>query len=79
VVGIAANTQTQTWGAFLWSRQFSELCLADTDSNGTIDFFDYLDFVDAFARNSSSADFNNDGFVNFFDYLDFVDAFSMGC
>ncbi len=54
-------------------------CPADFNLDGTIDFFDYLDFVDAFSSGDPSADFNNDTSLDFFDYLDFVDAFSAGC
>ncbi len=54
-------------------------CTADFNADGVIDFFDYLDFVDAFSANSPTADFNSDGMIDFFDYLDFVDAFSGGC
>ncbi len=55
------------------------ICAADFNCDDTVDFFDYLDFVDAFSSNSPAADFNADGVIDFFDYLDFVDAFSMGC
>ena len=44
-----------------------------------LDFFDYLDFVDAFSSGDIIADYNHDGIVDFFDYLDLVDAFSQGC
>ena len=44
-----------------------------------VDFFDYLDFVDAFSSNSARADYNFDGGIDFFDYLDFVDDFASGC
>ncbi len=54
-------------------------CPADFDHDGVLDFFDYLDFVSAFASQSSASDFNHDGIVDFFDYLDFVQAFSTGC
>ena len=54
-------------------------CPSDFNSDGTVDFFDYLDFVSAFANNEIAADFNDDGTVDFFDYLDFVAAFSTGC
>jgi autotransporter-associated beta strand protein len=54
-------------------------CPADFNADGGADFFDYLDFVDAFSANDPTADFNQDGEINFFDYLDFVDAFSVGC
>ncbi len=54
-------------------------CPADFNQDGSIDFFDYLDFVDSFASNLPEADFNGDAAIDFFDYLDFVDAFSIGC
>ncbi len=54
-------------------------CLADFNCDGVADFFDYLDFVDAFSSSLPGADFNRDGIVDFFDYLDFVDTFSNGC
>lgn len=54
-------------------------CEADFNGDMVVDFFDYLDFVDAFGAGSMAADFNQDGVVDFFDYLDLVDAFSRGC
>ncbi len=55
------------------------VCVADFNGDNVMDFFDYLDFVDAFSLNMSSADFNQDLVVDFFDYLDFVDVYSTGC
>jgi hypothetical protein len=49
--------------------------LADFNSDGTVDFFDYLDFVAAFDAEDGAADFNGDESVDFFDYLDFVFMF----
>jgi hypothetical protein len=57
----------------------ASFCSADFNTDGAVDFFDYLDFVAAFSTNALVADFNRDGAVDFFDYLDFVDAFSRGC
>ena len=54
-------------------------CPADFNGDGQADFFDYLDFVQAFSDDDPSADFNGDGQVDFFDYLDFVAAFDQGC
>ena len=54
-------------------------CAADFNGDGQVDFFDYLDFVSAFANEDPSADFNRDGQIDFFDYLDFVAAFAAGC
>ena len=57
----------------------SNPCPADFNQDGIVDFFDYLDFVDAFSASLPAADFNSDSVIDFFDYLDFVDAFSSGC
>ncbi len=54
-------------------------CAADFNGDQVVDFFDYLDFVQAFSANEPSADFNGDTVIDFFDYLDFVQAFSAGC
>jgi trimeric autotransporter adhesin len=54
-------------------------CTADFDRNGLVDFFDYLDFVQAFADEDPRADINGNGTIDFFDYLDFVEAFDSGC
>jgi hypothetical protein len=55
------------------------LCTADFNADSTADFFDYLDFVQAFADKRPEADINGDGSIDFFDYLDFVQAFAAGC
>ena len=55
------------------------ICAADFNCDSSVDFFDYLDFVAAFADGLVAADFNHDSIVDFFDYLDFVNAFSAGC
>ncbi len=54
-------------------------CAADFNGDTVLDFFDYLDFVAAFAANEPSSDFNGDTVIDFFDYLDFVAAFAGGC
>ncbi len=59
--------------------KFSDACAADFNSDSVVDFFDYLDFVEAFSAGGENADFNNDSVVDFFDYLDFVAEFSVGC
>jgi hypothetical protein len=56
-----------------------DYCPADFNRDAATDFFDYLDFVDAFSAGLGEADFNRDLSIDFFDYLDFVDAFSAGC
>lgn len=66
-------------GAAEPGSRFGTPCPADFNGDSVLDFFDYLDFVDAFSANDISADYNGDSTVDFFDYLDFVDAYSLGC
>ena len=54
-------------------------CIADINLDDSVDFFDYLDFVQHFAQGSPLADFNADTVIDFFDYLDFVAAFAGPC
>lgn len=49
---------------------------ADFNQDGSVDFFDYLDFVSDFAGALPSADTNFDCEIDFFDYLDFLSVFS---
>ncbi len=67
------------YSTLLYKFTIGPECVADFNGDGRLDFFDYLDFVDAFSSALPAADFNGDGIVDFFDYLDFVDAFSIGC
>jgi hypothetical protein len=54
-------------------------CPADFNGDNQIDFFDYLDFAQAFNDEDPTADFNGDNQIDFFDYLDFAQAFDEGC
>ncbi|MDX2147834.1 MAG: hypothetical protein SFZ23_09960 [Planctomycetota bacterium] len=47
----------------------------DFNDDGQVDFFDYLDFANAFAAEEPAADYNGDTQVDFFDYLDFAADF----
>ncbi|MBU6411842.1 MAG: hypothetical protein KGS45_00065 [Planctomycetes bacterium] len=54
-------------------------CNIDFNSDGVLDLFDYLDFVQIFQTGELDADYNGDGITDFFDYLDFVAEFANGC
>jgi hypothetical protein len=54
-------------------------CAADFDGNGQADFFDYLEFAQAFSSDDPRADVDGNGQVDFFDYLEFAAAFDAGC
>jgi len=88
--GLLTTCQTYYWGVTATngagstnssplSFSFDTFRPADFNFDGTIDFFDYLDFVAAFSNGDAAADFNADTTIDFFDYLDFVAAFSQGC
>jgi hypothetical protein len=51
-------------------------CPGDFNNDGTVDFFDYLDFLAVWSDEQPEGDFNNDGTIDFFDYLDFLDAWN---
>jgi hypothetical protein len=55
------------------------ICAADFNCDGQSDFFDYLDFVQAFDAEHPAADYNGDDTIDFFDYLDFAVALDQGC
>jgi hypothetical protein len=65
-------------------------CDADFNGDGSVDFFDMLDFVAAASdaeptpwfqgwNTANDADIDGNGVVEFFDYLDFVEKFNQGC
>lgn len=52
-------------------------CLADWDSDGTLNSADFFAFLEAFF--TGSADVNHDGFSNSQDLFDYLSAFFIGC
>ena len=76
IVGYGTNPSGQTEA---WAVIFGNLCGADFNGDGFLDFTDFDDFVGAFEGGSASADFNGDGFLDFTDFDDFVGAFEAGC
>ena len=48
----------------------------DFNGDGTVDFADFFEFVDAFGGSDPRFDLNGDGSVDFADFFEFVDAFS---
>ena len=46
----------------------------DTNTDGGVDFFDLLDYLDLWFAGDAQADFNDDQAVDFFDLLDFLDC-----
>ena len=66
-------------GPYLDAVSVVHWCIADFNVDGTVDFADYLDFVDALSSTDALADVNLDGVVDFFDYLDYLQYFIAGC
>jgi hypothetical protein len=59
--------------------QLGDECPADIDSNGTIDIFDVLAFIDAYNTEDPAADFTDDGSFDIFDVLAFIEFYNAGC
>ena len=55
------------------------ICYADCDGSGSLDFFDFLCFQNAFANGSTYADCDASGSLDFFDFLCYQNAFAAGC
>jgi hypothetical protein len=54
-------------------------CYPDCDGSGSLDFFDFLCFQNAFLAQDPYADCDNSGVFDFFDFLCFQNAFLAGC
>lgn len=68
------------FGHLMESVNFSvDFCLADLNSDGTLNFSDISAFITALTSDDPSADFDGDGELNFFDVSAFLSAFGAGC
>jgi len=76
IVGYGTNPSGQSEA---FAVIFGNLCGADFNGDGFLDFTDFDDFVGAFESGTANADFNGDGFLDFTDFDDFVAAFEAGC
>lgn len=56
-----------------------EVCEADLNSDGELDFFDISQFLTLFSAQDPAADFSGDGAIDFFDISGFLSLFSAGC
>ncbi|MBM4108313.1 MAG: hypothetical protein FJ255_05800 [Phycisphaerae bacterium] len=54
-------------------------CLADWNNDGTVDFNDFLEYLNDFNAQNPRADINGDGVVDFNDLLEFLNLFNAGC
>ncbi len=80
--GVLPSGEGLPGGAFEYSFSV-EVCGADFNGDGFVDFFDLDDYAACFegatCPGGRDADFNGDGFVDFFDFDDFISAFEAGC
>lgn len=58
---------------------WQDICIADLNMDGALDFFDVMLFLQYFSSQNVLADWNGDGAFNFFDVLQFLEDFSNGC
>lgn len=56
-----------------------ELCSADFNRDGKLNFFDISALISAFVNEDADADLNGDGTINFFDISAFQTSFLNGC
>ena len=61
------------------STQLIELCDADLNCDGILNFFDISAFISAYSNMDPHADFTGDGQFNFFDVSAFLAQFTSGC
>ena len=54
-------------------------CLADYETDGTLNAHDVIEFVNKFTNSHMEADINLDGMLNFFDVAVFVESYLQGC
>ncbi|MCC6675751.1 MAG: VCBS repeat-containing protein [Phycisphaerales bacterium] len=54
-------------------------CTADLTDDGSVDFTDYLEFLNYYEAGDARVDFNADGLVDFPDYLEFLVRYEIGC
>lgn len=75
--GYLSATDLRPLDALGWTITLG--CPADCDGSGSLDFFDFLCFQDAFDAGDPSADLDGDGEFTVFDFLAFQNAFDAGC
>ncbi|MDF1810100.1 MAG: FG-GAP repeat protein [Phycisphaerales bacterium] len=56
-----------------------QICEADLNGDGTLNYIDVSEFMEALMDGDRAADFTNDGRYNFFDVSDFISSYIAGC
>ena len=83
IVSSYSNWEQSRYGQFVVilgdDLEFVNLCAADLNGDGVLNFFDVSAFLIAYNAMDPVADFNNDGLFNFFDVSAFLSSFNQGC
>jgi hypothetical protein len=66
-------------GEYITSTYLLETCRTDMDGDGTLNVFDFLEFINAYLAGSGRADFDTDGRLDAMDFLQFQNEFAIGC
>lgn len=75
-----ADVAAPDYGHLMESSQVMlDICIADLNNDGSLDFFDVSTFLTLFGKGNPGADFNGDGSFDFFDVSAFLTAFGTGC
>jgi hypothetical protein len=62
-----------------WDEPESPGCTADCNTDGFLDFFDFVCFINLFNAADPAVDCDGSGGLDLFDFLCFVNAFNGGC
>jgi hypothetical protein len=76
--GLLGEKHFGNWDAFV-AHLTGAICYPDCDTNGALDLFDFLCFVNQFNAGDPAADCDASGALDLFDFLCFTNAFNAGC
>lgn len=62
-----------------WAGPAEDPCVADFNSDGSVNTLDVLAFLNAWNAEDPKADINGDGSINTLDVLAFLNAWTAGC
>lgn len=78
VVGSVWDSDFVEYSGSAYVYEFN-VCPADIDESGTLDFFDISDFLSQYQAQTELSDWNCDGSWDFFDVSAFLDEYGAGC
>jgi hypothetical protein len=66
-------------GSIVGAFMIEAVCPGDWNGDGTVDFNDFLEYLNDFNAGNPRADLNGDGVIDFNDLLEFVNLFNTPC